>query len=203
MKIFALAFATAQANWMVFDETVACDDFSAKFGKIGGMSHKCTANNGPVKKKWRCHLKCDNGAQNAFSVRPIKCKTKGGVPKWKPTKIKDVDQLCAEKDQCDGLKNQYNVTNKLLEWTKTRNNPRQIQYDFNCKDWKNPENGKVFEMTPYPAKSATCTCNYNKPSNVRCKWSKIKKSIVRCVRADRPKGQGDDVYYEDMYQYDY
>jgi hypothetical protein len=58
-------------------------------------------------------------------------------------------------------------------------------------------------MTPYPENFATCTCNYNKPSNIRCKWSKIKKSIVRCVRADRPKGQSDDYYYEDMYQYDY
>ena len=59
---------------------------------------------------------------------------------------------------------------------------------FSCNDYTNKDSGKVFKMVPYPEDTATCTCNYNKPSNVRCKWSKIKKSIVRCVRADRPKG---------------
>ena len=60
---------------------------------------------------------------------------------------------------------------------------------FSCNDYTNKDSGKVFKMVPYPEDTATCTCNYNKPSNVRCKWSKIKKSIVRCVRADRPKGK--------------
>jgi len=205
MKIFALGLATlAQAQqWMYLDEEVPCTEFNTKFEKIKGVTAKCTANKGPVQKKWRCHLKCANGNQNVFSVRPIKCKNKGGVPKWKPSKIKNADTLCDNKDECDGLKTQYNVSNKLLTWTKSRPNPRQVQYDFACDDWTNKDNGKVFEMTPFPARTATCTCNYNKPSNVRCKWSKIKKSIVRCVRADRPKGQYDDIYYEDMYQYDY
>ena len=59
-------------------------------------------------------------------------------------------------------------------------------------------------MRPYPVDSATCTCNYNKPSNIRCKWSKVKKSIVRCVRADRTnKNQNDEYFYEEMYAYDY
>jgi len=205
MKIFSLGLATLATaqQWTYFDENVPCDQFNQKFEKIKGMTAKCSANKGPIKKKWRCHLKCSNGNPNVFSVKPIKCKSKGGVPKWRPSKIKDPEALCDDKDRCDGLKSQYNVSNKLLTWEKSRVSERQVRYDFACKDWTNKDNGKVFEMTPYPEDFATCTCNYNKPSNIRCKWSKIKKSIVRCVRADRPKGQSDDYYYEDMYQYDY
>merc|ERR1711898_52646 len=81
--------------------------------------------------------------------------------KWRPSKIKDPEALCDDKDRCDGLKSQYNVSNKLLTWEKSRPTERQVRYDFACKDWTNKDNGKVFEMTPYPENFATCTCNYN------------------------------------------
>ena len=60
-------------------------------------------------------------------------------------------------------------------------------------------------MVPFPKDFATCTCNYNKPSNIRCKWSKIKNSIVRCVRSDYNKlndGAFADEYFDEMYQYE-
>ena len=62
------------------------------------------------------------------------------------------------------------------------------------------QNGKNFAMMPYPTDHVTCTCNTNKPSNVRCKWKKVKNSIVRCVRADKEKFQNEDpAFYDDMY----
>ena len=222
MKVFSIttlaAVAMAQkGNTMFLDEETKCDNFGGKFDKIKGMKSVCTANKGPVQKKWRCNLKCSNGNENVWSVRPIKCKVKNHpdsssfdpnedtIYKWRPNQIRNAGSLCDEKEECENIRDKYNVSNKLLSWTKTQVNDRQIQFDFECADWTNKENGKVFEMYPYPVSKATCTCNYNKPSNIRCKWSKIKKSIVRCVRKDRPKGQhgNDDYYYEDMYSYDY
>merc|ERR1711993_218857 len=137
MKIFSLGLATLATaqQWTYFDENVPCDQFNQKFEKIKGMTAKCSANKGPIKKKWRCHLKCSNGNPNVFSVKPIKCKSKGGVPKWRPSKIKDPEALCDDKDRCDGLKSQYNVSNKLLTWEKSRVSERQVRYDFACKDW--------------------------------------------------------------------
>lgn len=221
MKVFSIAtlatVALAQKGTMFLDEDVECDNFGGKFDKIKGMKPVCNANKGPVQKKWRCNLKCSNGNENVWSIRPIKCKVKNHsesskyddsqptVYKWKPNQIKGADSLCDEKEECGNIRDQYNVSNKLLSWTKTQVTDRQTLFEFSCADWENKENDKVFEMHPYPVTSATCTCNYNKPSNIRCKWSKIKKSIVRCVRKDRPKGQheNDEYYYEDMYSYDY
>jgi len=218
MKIFSIAAlaCVAQGLNMQLDEGVPCDNFGGKFDKIKNMKPKCTANKGPVQKKYRCNLQCTNGNTNVWSVRPIKCKVKNANSdknpkydsskpteyKWKPNQIKGADTLCDDKEECDNVRSIYNLTNKLLDWTKTQVNERQIRFDFACNDYTNKDSGKVFKMVPYPADTATCTCNYNKPSNVRCKWSKIKKSIVRCVRADRPKGQNDDYYYPDMYEYD-
>lgn len=42
------------------------------------------------------------------------------------------------------------------------------------------DNEKVFEMIPFPTDGVSCTCNFNKPSNVRCKWSKV-------ISTPRPK----------------
>ena len=67
-------------------------------------------------------------------------------------------------------------------------------------------NGKTFAMMPYPTDFVTCTCNTNKPSNVRCKWMKVKNSIVRCVRADKAKFHDDGdspAFYDDMYDSEY
>jgi len=220
MKVFSIAtlaaVAVAQKGMMFLDEDVECDNFGGKFDKIKGMKSVCTANKGPVQKKWRCNLKCSNNNENVWSIRPIKCKVKNHPElnnyddskpttyKWKPDAIRNADTLCDEKEECGNIREKYNVTNKLLSWDKTKINDRQIRFDFTCADWTNKENGKTFEMRPYPVDSATCTCNYNKPSNIRCKWSKVKKSIVRCVRADRTnKNQNDEYFYEEMYAYDY
>ena len=76
---------------------------------------------------------------------------------------------------------------------------------------------KVFEMIPFPTDAVSCTCNFNKPSNVRCKWSKVnintkpatkltdsfkvKNSIVRCVRKDKEDKFFDGSFmYDDMYE---
>ena len=57
---------------MQLDEGVPCDNFGGKFDKIKNMKPKCTANKGPVQKKYRCNLQCTNGNTNVWSVRPIK-----------------------------------------------------------------------------------------------------------------------------------
>ena len=49
---------------------------------------------------------------------------------WKPSSIKNADQLCQEKDDCGNVSKQYNVSNKLLTWTKDRMNARTIIYNF-------------------------------------------------------------------------
>jgi hypothetical protein len=221
MKIFPIAtlatVAMAQKGTMMLDEDVECENFGGKFDKIKGMKPVCTVNKGPIQKKWRCNLKCSNKNENVWSVRPIKCKIKNHPEsnrydenepttyKWRPNQIRDAESLCDEKEECGNIRSKYNVTNKLLSWTKTKVNDRQTLFEFSCADWENTENNKVFEMYPFPVTSATCTCNYNKPSNIRCKWSKVKNSIVRCVRKDKPKAdhENDEYYYEDMYSYDY
>ena len=67
-------------------------------------------------------------------------------------------------------------------------------------------NGVVVPLVPFPTDFATCTCNYNKPTNIRCKWSKIKNSIVRCVKSTwynkLNDGGLDDEYFDEMYQYE-
>jgi hypothetical protein len=221
MKVFSIAslaaVAVAQKGTMYLDETVECDNFGGKFDKIKGMKPKCTTNKGPITKKWRCNLECANKNENVWSVRPIKCKVKNHPDsdkydssqpteyKWRPNQIRDAETLCDEKEECGNIKHQYNLTNKLLSWEKTKVNDRQTVFNFTCADWTNKENGRTFEMTPYPKRSAICTCNYNKPSNIRCKWTKIKKSIVRCVRADKNPDVplNDEYFYDDMYAYDY
>merc|ERR1711892_1082323 len=169
MKVFSIAtlatVAMAQKGTMMLDEDVECENFGGKFDKIKGMKPVCTVNKGPIAKKWRCNLKCSNKNENVWSVRPIKCKIKNhpeskrfdsNLPttyKWRPNQIRDAETLCDEKEECGNIRTKYNVTNKLLSWTK----------------------------------------------------SKVKTSIVRCVRKDKPKGdhENDEYYYEDMYSYDY
>lgn len=72
-----------------------------------------------------------------------------------------------------------------------------LTFNFSCDDMT--LNGKTFAMKPFPTDYVTCTCNTNKPSNVRCKWMKVKNSIVRCVRADKDKFNDGNAYYDDMY----
>ena len=60
---------------------------------------------------------CDNPVLN-YTI-------KGGKPKWRPSKIKDPEALCDDKDRCDGLKTQYNVSNKLLTWEKSKGMTQQ------------------------------------------------------------------------------
>jgi len=192
-----------------FDAADSCSDFNGHFSKFPGMKAVCKTNNGPIKKKWFCNLKCNNNYPNVWSTRPIKCKVRNmGKPDesytWKPNTIKGADTLCDEKDDCGSLKSQYNVSNKLLEWSKSQPTVRTTMFNFTCKPYTHT-NGKVFDMVPFPKDFATCTCNYNKPSNIRCKWSKIKNSIVRCVRSDYNKlndGAFADEYFDEMYQYD-
>ena len=114
----------------------------SKFDKIKGMKAVCTANKGPVQKKWRCNLKCANGNENVWSIRPIKCKVKNHPEmnkyddqkdttyKWKPSQIKNADSLCDEKEECGNIRDQYNVSNKLLSWTKTQVTDRQTLFEF-------------------------------------------------------------------------
>ena len=132
----------AQKGTMFLDEDVECDNFGGKFDKIKGMKAVCTANKGPVQKKWRCNLKCANGNENVWSIRPIKCKTKNHPEsskyddqldttyKWKPSQIKNADNLCDEKEECGNIRDQYNVSNKLLSWTKTQVTDRQSLFEF-------------------------------------------------------------------------
>merc|ERR1719393_274728 len=170
MKIFsiaALACAVQGLN-MQLDEDVPCDNFGGKFDKIKNMKPKCVANKGPVQKKYRCNLSCTNGNTNVWSVRPIKCKVKNANSdknpkydptkpteyKWKPSQIKGADTLCDDKEECDNVRSIYNLTNKLLDWTKTQVNERQIRFDFVCNDYTNKDSGKVFKMVPYPEDTA-------------------------------------------------
>lgn len=206
MRLFSLLAigAYAASNSIQFDETTPCENFEDIFGKFDGIKTKCHGKSNKKKTKKFCNLVCDNGYDNVWSVRPIKCKARKsgddvGTYKWKPSKIKYPEELCNPKEKCGQLKGQYNVTNKLLTWEKS-NIGRQTFYNFSCAEWTN-DNGKVFEMIPWPKDYVTCTCNYNKPQNVRCKWRKVKNSIIRCVRADKPKYQNnnDDQAYEDMY----
>ena len=81
----------------------------------------------------------------------------------------------------------------LSESLKTFND----KFIYRCADME--KDGRTFSMIPFPTDFVTCTCNFNKPSNVRCKWKKVKNSIIRCVRADKSKFQNDPVFYDDMY----
>merc|ERR1712123_334824 len=136
MKVFSIAtlatVAMAQKGTMMLDEDVECENFGGKFDKIKGMKPVCTVNKGPIAKKWRCNLKCSNKNENVWSVRPIKCKIKNhpeskrfdsNLPttyKWRPNQIRDAETLCDEKEECGNIRTKYNVTNKLLSWTKTK-----------------------------------------------------------------------------------
>ena len=55
-----------------FDAADSCSDFNGHFSKFPGMKAVCRTNNGPIKKKWFCNLKCDNKYPNVWSTRPIK-----------------------------------------------------------------------------------------------------------------------------------
>merc|ERR1712176_1481928 len=133
MKIFsiaALACAVQGLN-MQLDEDVPCDNFGGKFDKIKNMKPKCTANKGPVQKKYRCNLQCTNGNTNVWSVRPIKCKVKNANSdknpkydsskpteyKWKPNQIKGADTLCDDKEECDNVRSIYNLTKDKFDLT--------------------------------------------------------------------------------------
>merc|ERR1712157_50995 len=126
------------------------------------------------------------------STRPIKCKLqrKAGqdVPvgqyKWNPSSIDGAGDLCEIKERCAKPQSLYNLTNKLLSYEKFTEG-RRIFYNFSCADMVT-EN-RVFEMMPYPVDHVTCTCNFNKPNNVRCKWTKF--------------NEGDSGFaYDDMYE---
>ena len=79
-------------------------------------------------------MKCDNGNQNIWSIRPIKCRvpnhqdlpnydeTKPTIHKWKPDTVSDVDTLCDEKEVCGNIREKYNLSEKLLSWKKTKIN---------------------------------------------------------------------------------
>merc|ERR1712039_359483 len=208
MKIFSLAaLAIGVASQTVqLDENTPCSDFAEVFGSFDGMKTKCKGKKNKKKTKQHCNLICENGQQNVWSTRPIKCKAVKTGPnvgsyKWKPNKIKNADELCDAKEKCPQLKTVYNVTNKLLSWEKSVVGRRTF-YNFTCDKYF--RDGKTFEMMPYPTDYVTCTCNTNKPANVRCKWMKVKNSIVRCVRADKEKFQNDEDFdgypmYDDMY----
>ena len=49
---------------------------------------------------------------------------------WKPNTIKGADTLCDEKDDCGSLKSQYNVSNKLLSWSKSQPTVRTTMFNF-------------------------------------------------------------------------
>merc|ERR1712141_794974 len=188
-----------------FRETTPCSDFANVFGSFDGMKTKCKGKSNKKKTKQFCNLICENGQENVWSTRPIKCKARKSGPdvgqyKWKPTKIRNPEDLCNPKEKCPQLKTMYNITNKLLDVEKTTEGRRTF-YNFTCRDME--QNGKTFAMIPFPKDHVTCTCNTNKPSNVRCKWSKVKNSIVRCVRADKTKFQYDPAMYDDMYDSSY
>jgi hypothetical protein len=192
----------AQRQNVVFlDESTPCSDFDEKFGSFEGMKTKCKGKSNKKKTKQFCNLICENGHANVWSTKPIKCKAKrsgqnAGTYQWKPSKIKDAADLCTAKEKCPQLKTVYNVTNKLLSWEKSIEGRRTF-YNFSCADME--KDGRTFAMIPFPTDYVTCTCNFNKPSNVRCKWMKVKNSIVRCVRADKEKFQNDPAFYDDMY----
>jgi len=207
MRIFSLAALAisaygASSQTVLLDENVPCSDFAEVFGSFTGMKTKCRGKSNKKKTKQFCNLICENGQQNVWSTKPIKCKAKKsgsdvGTYNWRPNKIKDAGELCDAKEKCPQLKTMYNVTNKLLKWEKSIDGRRTF-YNFTCDNME--QNGKNFAMMPYPTDHVTCTCNTNKPSNVRCKWKKVKNSIVRCVRADKEKFQNEDpAFYDDMY----
>lgn len=210
----ALAGVSAQApaGRIFFDEDLPCDDFDVKFppSLFPDMKTKCKTKHNAKKNKTktRCNLICNNGQENVWSTKPIKCKIQrkagGSVPigsyKWNPSSIDGVGDLCEIKERCSNPKHMYNLTNKLLSSEKFVEG-RRIYHNFSCADMVT-EN-RVFEMMPYPVDHVTCTCNFNKPNNVRCKWSKVKNSIVRCVRKDRENkfNEGDSGFaYDDMYE---
>jgi len=209
MRLFSLAAglaAVATGLDIFLDTDTACGDFQSAFIDVVNdaagseqMKGNCKSKKGG--KKYFCHLNCVNGHENVWSTRKIKCKRqKDDSYKWKPKSIKGADGLCEKKERCGRPQDQYNLTNILLSWTKTQTNKRTTTFTYKC--GQKVEDNKVFDMVPYPVAASTCTCNYNKPSNVRCKWSKVKNSIVRCVRQDRAKGQSvSDDYYEGMYDY--
>ena len=60
-----------------FDAADSCSDFNGHFSKFPGMKAVCRTNNGPIKKKWFCNLKCDNNYPNVWSTRPIKVSRPG------------------------------------------------------------------------------------------------------------------------------
>merc|ERR1739848_910452 len=76
MKIFSLAaLAIGVASQTVqLDENTPCSDFSEVFGSFEGMKTKCKGKKNKKKTKQHCNLICENGQQNVWSTRPIKCK---------------------------------------------------------------------------------------------------------------------------------
>ena len=51
------------------------------------MKAVCKTNNGPIKKKWFCNLKCDNNYPNVWSTRPIKVSRPGTCKFYEPTVV--------------------------------------------------------------------------------------------------------------------
>lgn len=199
--------AVASGLDIFLDTDTGCGDFQSAFIDVvnkavddkGRVKGNCKSKKGG--KKFFCHLNCENGNENVWSTRKIKCKKqKDDEYKWKPKSIKGADSLCEKKERCGKPQEQYNLTNILLSWDKEQTSTRTTTFKFACSQLV--QDNKVFDMVPFPVSEAKCTCNYNKPSNVRCKWSKVKNSIVRCVRADRAKAQTvSDDYYGGMYDY--
>ena len=131
------------------------NDPAKDVGKLlrkNGITPECTRVPGRSKgiliSKYRCNLKCDNGNENVWSVRPLKCKVFDGVEydygkkvgetrgywevyKWRPSGIKNIDTLCDNKKvNCDNIEQKYNLSNKLLSWEKVQVNARQTRFDF-------------------------------------------------------------------------
>ena len=86
------------------------------------------------------------------------------------------------------LEQKYNLTvrtfsgENLLHYKREEISKSQTRFSFWCDNWVNKDNGKGYYMKPYPVNEIRCTCNYKKPSNVRCKWDKVKKNAVFCKR---------------------
>ncbi|CBY08669.1 unnamed protein product [Oikopleura dioica] len=210
--LMALAGSTVSAKRPVnvfMDETLPCDNFAEVFpaDQFPDMKTSCKVKSNKKKTKAFCNLLCLNGQHNVWSTKNIKCKRvrnnndddyEIGQYRWRPNTIRDAGSLCEVKERCQDPKKIYNLTNKLLSYEKTIDG-RRTWYNFSCDDMTSNE--KVFEMIPFPTDGVSCTCNFNKPSNVRCKWSKVKNSIVRCVRKDKEDKFFDGSFmYDDMYE---
>merc|ERR1712228_1020332 len=106
MRIFSLAALAigAYGQSVMLDENTPCSNFAEVFGSFDGMKTKCKGKSNKKKTKQFCNLICENGQENVWSTRPIKCKAKKhsddvGQYKWKPNKIKNAGSLCDAKEK--------------------------------------------------------------------------------------------------------